>query len=333
MIREALFYSKIDDDRVHCRLCPAECHIRPGGRGICGSRFNDDGRLLTDNFGETVTLAIDPIEKKPLYHFFPASDIVSIGANGCNLSCRHCQNWEISQEKTRTFYIPLEKLPETAAQRGSIGVAYTYTEPVIWFEYILEAAPKIRDAGLVNVMVTNGYINPEPLRQLIPLIDAFNIDLKGMQPEFYRRICKAKLEPVLETIRQVAQSSAHLEVTYLIIPGLNDSDDDFHQLGRFLASVKKNIPLHLSAYHPNYKLDNPPTPRETMVRACEITDKYLTYVYAGNMQIEGRSDTCCPDCGNVLIQRVWYRIESAGIDDKGACRNCGRPADVVTSKT
>ncbi len=333
MIREALHYEKLEDDRVQCHLCPAECRLKPDRRGICQSRFNDAGRLMTENYGETVTVAIDPIEKKPLYHFLPGADIVSIGVNGCNLSCQNCQNWQISQEKAPTAYISPEELPRVGAQRGSVGVAYTYTEPMIWFEYLLDAAPRVREAGLVNVMVSNGYINPGPLRELLPLIDAFNIDLKGMRPEFYRRICKGKLEPVLEVIRIVGASPAHLEVTNLVIPELNDSDEDFHKLGEFLASVDKNIPLHLSAYHPDYQLDKPATSKQTLISACEIIDQYLNYIFIGNMQIEGRSDTRCPACGNTLVTRSWYQTKLTGVNKDRKCGKCGRAADIILNKT
>lgn len=329
MIREALYYEQLEGGRVHCRLCPAECRLKPGRRGICGSRFNSEGSLKTDNFGETVTVAVDPIEKKPLYHFHPTSSIVSIGPNGCNLSCRHCQNWNISQEKINTSFIAPEKLPETASQEGSIGIAYTYTEPIIWYEYILEAAPVIKEAGLVNVMVSNGYINPEPLHDILPLIDAFNIDLKGMRPEFYRRVCRGWLDPVLETIRIIAQSPSHLEVTYLVIPGLNDSDDDFRRLGEFLASVDTMIPLHLSAYHPSYKADSPPTPRETLIRAHKIVREFMPYVFVGNMEIKGCSNSYCPECGKIIIERSWYRVRLTGISPEGLCKKCGRKSDII----
>jgi pyruvate formate lyase activating enzyme len=332
MIKEALYYEKLEDNRVQCHLCPAECRLKPDRPGICRSRFNDAGRLMTNNYGETVTVAIDPIEKKPLYHFLPGTDIVSIGVNGCNLSCKNCQNWHISQEKAPTAYIAPEELPRVGAQRGSVGVAYTYTEPMIWFEYLLDAAPLVHEAGLVNVMVSNGYINPEPLGDLLPLTDAFNIDLKGMRPEFYRRICKGKLEPVLDVIRIIGASEVHLEVTNLVIPDLNDSDEDFHKLGEFLASVDKNIPVHLSAYHPDYKLDKPATSKQTLMRACEIIDQYMSYVYIGNMHIEGRADTHCPACGNTLVVRSWYQTRVTGLDD-GKCRQCGRAVDLILSKT
>ncbi len=332
MIHDALFYERLDDDVVLCRLCPADCRLKPAQRGICGSRYNDQGKLLTDNFGETVTFAVDPIEKKPLYHFHPGSAIASIGPNGCNLSCQNCQNWEISQEKTGTYYIDPGRLPALAARDGSIGIAYTYTEPIIWYEFILEAAPLIREAGLVNVMVTNGYIHPEPLLRLLPLIDAFNIDLKGMRPEFYRRICKGKLEPILEAIRLVAASPAHLELTNLVIPTLNDGDDDFHRLAEFVASVDPGIPVHLSAYMPRYQLDLPATPGNTLQRGHDILRTRLDHVFIGNMEIPGCSHTYCPHCRNVLIERSRYRIRLSGIDAAGRCSGCGAATGIIIGK-
>ena len=329
MIREALYYTRLSGGRVHCRLCPLECRLKPDRRGICRSRFNADGVLNTDNFGETVTIALDPIEKKPLYHFYPAGNIVSIGANGCNLDCRHCQNWHISQEKVTTRFIDPEKLPEIAAQQDSIGIAYTYTEPIIWYEYILEAAPLIKKSGMVNVMVSNGFINLEPLRELLPVIDAFNIDLKGMRPGFYRRVCHGRLEPVLEAIKTIARSSAHLEITNLVIPGLNDDDDDFHKMGQFLASVDPSIPLHLSAYHPSYKADNPPTSRDKLIRAHKIMRGYLSHVFVGNMEIKDCSNSYCSQCGQRLIEWSWYRVRLDGIDSSGSCGKCGHKSSIV----
>ncbi len=308
------------------------CNLKPGQYGTCGCRFNDNGVLKTENFGETVTIAIDPMEKKPLYHFLPTSQIVSIGLNGCNLSCRHCQNWQISQEKAPTTYIDPDDLAQVAGQQGSVGVAYTYTEPLIWFEYILEAAPRVHAAGLVNVAVSNGYINPEPLECLLPHLDAFNIDLKGMRPEFYRRICKGKLEPVLEVIGIVARSAAHLEVTNLVIPGLNDSEDDFHELCRFLGDLDEDIPLHFSAYHPSYQLNNPRTPAATLEKAHRIARRYLHHVFVGNMELEGCSHSYCRNCGQTLIERSWYQVEITGLDEFGRCSGCGIDSKIVMER-
>ncbi|MEZ5359020.1 MAG: AmmeMemoRadiSam system radical SAM enzyme [Candidatus Zixiibacteriota bacterium] len=333
MKHKASFSHSLSEEIVQCRLCPSNCRLTPGQRGLCHNRFNENGELFTENFGETVTIAIDPIEKKPLYHFLPASDIVSIGANGCNLFCKHCQNWQISQRRAPTTYIAPEDLPEVAGQKDSVGVAYTYTEPMIWYEYIMQAAPRIKDAGLVNVMVSNGYINPEPLKSLLPHIDAYNIDIKGMRPEFYRRVCKGKLEPVLETIRAIGASQAHMELTNLVITDLNDSDEDFHKLGEFIVSVDKNIPLHISAYYPTYELDNPATSTETLLRAYNILKDYLTYVFVGNRNLPGCSDSTCPSCNAALIRRVGYQIRVVGLNDNGTCSECGAVTGIVTKSS
>lgn len=331
MIREALYYNSVGEaggGSVQCHLCPANCRLKPDQRGLCHSRYNDGGRLMTDNFGQTVTIALDPIEKKPLYHFWPTRNIISIGANGCNLSCRHCQNWEISQETVPTRYIACEDLPEIASRDGSIGVAYTYTEPLIWFEYIMEAAPLVRRSGMVNVMVSNGYINLEPLEEILPLIDAFNIDLKGMNPDFYKKVCGGRLEPVLEVIERIARSQAHLELTNLIIPGVNDSDDDIDQLVEFVAGVGEDIPLHFSAYHPSYKTDLPSTSQEILLKAHKAASQRLNYVFIGNMEIEGYSNSYCKGCKNVLIERTGYAVSVVGMDLKGKCSSCGEETHI-----
>ena len=328
MLKEAAFYQSISDDKLQCRLCPAECKLAEGQVGICGCRFNKQGKLYTDNYGEAVTLAVDPIEKKPLYHFYPTANIESPGPNGCNLGCLHCQNWTISQSKTHTTYIEPATLVEAARKYGSIGVAFTYTEPIIWYEYIMDTAPLLHEAGYKVVLVTNGYINAEPLSHLLEHIDAANIDLKGMQPEFYRKICKGELEPVLETIRTVADSHVHLELTNLLIPGKNDSDEDITRLVEFVASISDEIPLHLSAYHPQYKLNIEATPADTMLRAFSIAQSKLKYVFLGNIALTDGSDSICAACGNTLIRRSGYRTEIVGLDGS-KCSNCGAETGIV----
>jgi pyruvate formate lyase activating enzyme len=328
MIHEASYGELLADGVVRCRLCPAKCRIKPGLAGICRSRLNLDGRLVTDNYGELVTMAVDPIEKKPLYHFYPGSRILSIGANCCNLACRHCQNWTISQEKNRTSYCSPERLAALAVDHATLGVAFTYTEPMVWFEYIRDAAPLLRQAGQKVVLVSNGYINAEPLAELAPLIDAANIDLKGIRPEFYRRVCKGKIEPILHTIRYLFTCGIHLELTNLIIPGENDSEQDLADLIDFVASVSPQIPLHFSAYHPDYKMAVPATPATTLQRAYEMASDRLQYVFVGNLYLPGTGNSYCPACRTLLIERTLGRTGMAGITD-GKCSRCGTQTGII----
>ncbi len=329
MKTDALYFQKFENDnKVKCLLCPAECLLTEGKVGICGSRFNENGRLITDNFGELVSACYDPIEKKPLYHFYPGSSIFSTGANGCNFGCSNCQNWEISQGKVRTQYVAPEELIKLARDKNSIGVAYTYTEPLIWFEYIVSAGRLIREAGLKNVLVTNGYINEKPLDDLLPIIDAANIDLKSMDSKVYKKVCKAKLEPVLKNIKTFYDSGVHLEITNLLITGLNDADDDIEKITDFIASISKSIPTHFSAYYPTYKMDRPATSPERMLRAYEIAITKLDYVYLGNINIQGKSDTLCPECGTVLISRLGYRTDISGLNNRH-CANCGKKINIL----
>ncbi|HUV30125.1 MAG TPA: AmmeMemoRadiSam system radical SAM enzyme [Acidobacteriota bacterium] len=313
MLKAAAYFDKLDDGKVMCRLCPADCRLSEGQRGICRSRFNQGGELVTDNYGELVTLAVDPIEKKPLYHFYPGSMILSTGPNCCNLGCMHCQNWTISQKAAATVYFSPDRLLETTLSHDSIGVAFTYTEPMVWFEYLLDTAPLLRDEGLKVVLVTNGYINPEPLQELLPLVDAMNIDLKSMRERFYRHICKGRLAPVLENIRRVAQSGTHLEITNLIIPGENDSQEDLTDLIEFVASISDMIPVHFSAYRPDYKLDHASTPPETLLRAAKLAASRLKYVYLGNVWLREGTDTVCPQCGSLLVERSGFRATVIGL--------------------
>ena len=328
MIKEAEYYEVLSGGRVRCTLCPADCKLTEGKTGICGCRYNQGGRLVTDNYGELVTMAVDPIEKKPLYHFYPGSDIISTGPNGCNLACVHCQNWTISQTKVPTTYVSPEDLVRAARRKGSIGVAFTYTEPLIWFEYLMDAAPLLHEEGMKVVLVSNGYINPEPLSRLLEHIDAANIDLKGMTREFYLKMCKGRIEPVLSTIRTLAVAKTHLELTNLIIPTKNDSDQDIHALVDFVASLSPMIPLHLSAYHPSYKLDISATGADTLLRAKKIADEKLRYVFVGNISLADASDSICPNCGHVLIRRTGYSTSVVGVS-RGRCADCGFDTGIV----
>ncbi len=322
---EASYYESLGDGKVKCVLCPNFCIISDGKKGICRVRTNRKGVLYADSYGEVISLSIDPVEKKPLYHFHPSSQILSTGPNGCNFSCGFCQNSEISQSEAFTRSVPPDELAELASKDGSIGVAYTYTEPFIWFEYIRDAGKLVHERGLVNVLVTNGYVNEEPLRELLPLVDAMNVDIKSIKPEFYSKVCGGKLEDVLRTV-EIAAKSCHIELTNLIITNYNDTEDDFEKLTDWVYSVNPSIPLHFSRYFPHYKFTEPQTPVETLKRAYKIAKSKLKYVYVGNIALENTSDTFCTECGNTLVTRSFYHIKPNGIKN-GKCKSCGSPVD------
>jgi pyruvate formate lyase activating enzyme len=325
---EAKFYEKRDNHSVKCVLCPVSCVIRRSKDGICSIRTNINGVLYATGYGNTIALSIDPIEKKPLYHFKPGSDIVSIGPNGCNLSCGFCQNWSISQEKAPTRYVSPEELVEYTRSRNSVGVAYTYTEPLIWYEYIYDTARLLREVGLATVVVSNGYINEEPAREIFRYIDAANFDLKSMKPEFYRKTCKGKLENVQRAIEIAHEIGVHVEITNLLIPGHNDSDKEINELVNWISDLDPAIVLHISRYFPNYKFDNNPTPPERLQFAYDTAKKKLRHVYTGNIAGVGDSDTRCYNCGAVLVRRKFYDVDIVGLEGN-KCASCGAISDIV----
>jgi pyruvate formate lyase activating enzyme len=327
MEREALYYKKLGDNRVKCGLCPHRCTIDVGKTGICGVRKNRDGTLYTQIYGELSSVAMDPIEKKPLYHFCPGSSILSVGTVGCSFRCGFCQNYHISQNpEYPTEYYTSEDIVTIARQKRSIGIAYTYSEPLIWYEWVIDTCRLVRDAGLKNVFVTNGYINPEPLSELLQYADAFNIDLKSFSDEFYRKTIGGKLQPVLDTIEEISKRvEIVLEVTTLIIPGYNDSNEEMERLTDWLASLSPDIPYHLSAYYPMYKFTAPATQLSTLQRLQEIAGKKLHYVYLGN--VRGESSSYCANCGSLLVQRFGYSVKIVNYND-GVCTSCGRPVPI-----
>jgi len=328
MKKEALYYDNLESGKVKCRLCPHNCTIEEGKFGICKTRTAQGCKLYTTIYGEVSAIAMDPIEKKPLYHFFPGSSILSIGTVGCSFKCQFCQNYHISQNPNypTDFYSP-EEIAELALNKSSIGVAYTYSEPLIWYEYVYDTGIEARKRGLKNVFVTNGYINQEPLLELLKYADAFNIDLKSFNKDFYRKIIGGKLEPVLETIKEISRHpEIDLEVTTLVIPGYNDSDKEMEEITDFLASLNKDIPYHLSAYYPAYKFKAPPTPVETLERLKEIAERKLNYVYLGN--VAEPTNTYCPECGALLIERHGYY--TGIVDLKGdKCGKCGAKIPII----
>jgi len=283
-VEKARFWKKTDGGKVRCELCPNFCIITPGKRGSCGVRINKDGELYSDIYGQLTSLSLDPIEKKPLYHYHPAEFILSVGTKGCNFHCGFCQNWTISQDSSAsTSFISPKELINRAKEAESFGIAYTYNEPFIWYEFVYDTAKLAKANKLENVLVTNGYVNQEPLDEILPLIGAMNIDIKSMSDEFYRNICKGKLRPILETA-QKAKKKCHVEITNLIIPTLNDSEKDFKNLTNWIAlNLGEDTPLHFSRYFPCYKFDVPSTPIATLKTAERIAKSRLKHVYLGNV--------------------------------------------------
>ena len=328
LLKEALFYQKLDNKIVQCHICPRNCVIPPGKRGFCGVRENRNGALYALSYGKLVAVHIDPIEKKPLFHFLPSTTAFSLATAGCNLKCKFCQNWEISQglpEEIDYNYIEPADLVRKVKESGSPTIAYTYTEPTIFYEYMLETAKLAKEQGIKNIMHSNGYINAEPLRQLAKYLDAANIDLKGFTNDFYAQLSEGTLEPVLNSLKILKQEGVHLEITNLILPGYND---DAETIRRMCLWIKENLgedtPLHFSRFFPLYKLLSlSPTPVETLEKARQIAlDCGLQYVYIGNLAGHPAENTYCPKCKKAVIERRGYFILQNNIEN-GKCKFCG----------
>jgi pyruvate formate lyase activating enzyme len=325
-MKEALIYQKLERSKVKCNLCNHRCVISPEKKGTCRVRENRDGVLYTLVYGRTVTNNIDPIEKKPLFHFYPGSKSYSMATVGCNFRCLHCQNWQISQLKDGEIvgeeFTP-EEIVEEAVGSGCEAIAYTYTEPTILYEYAFDTAKIARKKGLKNIFITNGYISKEALRNISLYLDAANIDLKSMKDSFYRKVCGAKLQPVLDNIRLYYKLGIWVEVTTLVIPGYNDSAEELEEIARFIRNIDKSIPWHVSRFFPAYKLMNvPTTPLETLRKAVEIGKEVgLEYIYQGNVG-EGEN-TFCPNCGELLIKRTDFNTMNNRVKN-GSCPYCGR---------
>jgi pyruvate formate lyase activating enzyme len=331
LAKEAMFYEQNTPERLKCLLCPHHCRLREGQEGLCRVRVNQEGQLITLNYAEVASLALDPIEKKPLYHFYPGSLILSAGTFGCNLSCAFCQNYSLAHEKPPTKTIAASTLVEIARQvetEGSVGLAFTYNEPSIWYEYVREVAEGLKEHGLQVVLVTNGFIESKPLQEILPFVDAMNIDVKSFNNDFYRQHCRGKLQPVLNTVEKAA-TATHVEVTTLLIPGENDEAEEISSLARWLASLNKSIPLHLSRYHPAYKFNHSATPVKSLQVARELAQEHLNFVYLGNIPGEGNT-TNCLNCGEVLVKRSVYQVEVKALKD-GHCQHCGSKIDYIVT--
>lgn len=333
-MKKAEFFQTREDGKVQCNLCPNACIIAPGSRGVCRVRENRDGVLYSLNYGKVTSLGLDPVEKKPLFHFNPGGLLLSIGTFGCNFSCEFCQNWQISQAQPEyTALEPDEIVRICLNQRKrypeTVGIAYTYNEPAVFFEFVRDCAEKAKQEGLANVLVTNGFWSRQALKEILPLVDALNIDVKAYKEDFYKRVVHGRLEPVLNAVEE-AQKVAWVEVTYLVIPGENDDPRDVKALSAWLSKLNPSIPMHLSRYFPAYRMKNPPTPEKTLENLREAALENLNYVYIGNAWKKGYADTLCPDCKEVLLERGLLELEASHVKD-GKCPRCGRPLDIKGS--
>ena len=327
-MKEAMFYSPLEGEKVQCYLCNHRCVISPSQRGICGVRENRGGKLFSLIFGRTISMNVDPIEKKPLFHFLPGSTSFSIATVGCNFRCLQCQNHEISQmprdgKRIDGSLVPPSKIVSLAKEYRCRSISYTYTEPTIYFEYAYETAVLASREGIKNIFVTNGYMTEEALKTIQPYLDGANVDLKGFQEKFYKEVCGARLEPVLENLRLMRELGIWVEITTLVIPTLNDSEEECEKIAQFILSLGAEVPWHLSAFYPTYKmLHLPRTPATTLHRAREIGIKTgLRYVYCGNIPGQEGEDTFCPQCGQSVIERVGFRVARNDVV-KGECRHC-----------
>lgn len=323
-----MYYKKDENNNIICQLCPHNCRIKKGSKGICGSRENISGELESINYAEISSFGLDPIEKKPLFHYKPGSYIASVGSFGCNFDCGFCQNYEISRNIPETKNLMPEELVQFAASKkkdGNIGLAFTYNEPSIWYEYVLESAEGCQSNNMDVILVTNGYINKEPLKNIMPYINAMNIDLKAFNNEFYSNICKGDLKKIMDTI-EYANNFCHVEIATLLIGGYNDNNGEIRELAKWLASINPDIPLHLSRYHPAYRFTIPPTPVESIFDCMKTAKEYLRYVYIGNVS-NISNDTYCYKCGDKLIERADYEVKINMKTDK--CPNCGANINVV----
>ena len=328
MMKTAQYYRQLDDLAVECRLCPQYCAIKNHKTGTCGVRHNETGTLFTDNYGICSAIQPDPIEKKPLYHFYPGTRILSVGSIGCNLHCNFCQNHQIARATRRSHPDGAIYEPEALVRMAmdipqNLGLAFTYNEPTVFFEFMHDSAVISKSRGMQNVMVSNGYINREPLTELLPVMDAFNIDLKAFTDAFYKQMTGSELSPVLKTLKAIRKSGRHLEITFLLIPGKNDDLPDYKWMLEWIAGeLGRESILHISRYFPAYKSKIPPTPLKSMRTFFEMAGKYLDYVYLGNIAGSDSQNTICPQCGKIVISREGYRVRKHGIDQNGKCTYC-----------
>jgi pyruvate formate lyase activating enzyme len=327
----ARYWHALPDGRIQCDLCPRECRLRDGQRGFCFVRMREGDQLVLATYGRSSGFCIDPIEKKPLNHFYPGSSVFSFGTAGCNLGCKFCQNWDISKSREMDRLMDQaspERIAEVAAGTGCRSVAFTYNDPVIFLEYAVDVAEACHDRGLQTVAVTAGYVHPEPRRELFAVMDAANVDLKGFDDDFYLHLTGGHLRPVLDTLVHLRhETDTWFELTTLLIPGQNDSDEELRAMCRWVRSeLGPDVPHHFTAFHPDHRMrDTPPTPVSTLVRARDIArGEGLNYVYTGNVDHRESEVTTCTGCGTELIERDRYEILAYRLDEAGRCRACGK---------
>ncbi|KAA1191951.1 AmmeMemoRadiSam system radical SAM enzyme [Pseudohalioglobus sediminis] len=324
------YWHQLDDGQVQCDLCPRHCHLQEGQRGLCYVRQRLDGQVKLVSYGRSTGFCVDPIEKKPLNHFYPGSGVLSFGTAGCNLACKFCQNWDTTKSREMDILADAaspEQLARAARDAGCRSVAFTYNDPIIFMEYAVDVAAACRELDIRTVAVTAGYIDPEPRADFFSAIDAANVDLKAFTDRFYYKICGAHLNPVLETLEYIHhETDTWLELTTLLIPGENDSDAELEQMTRWVVErLGPDVPMHFTAFHPDWKMrDHQRTPAATLGRARRIAlDTGVRHAYTGNVRDPEGGSTYCHQCGELLIERDWHRIGGWGLDTKGCCANCG----------
>ena len=333
---EAKYYKKLEHKEIECELCPRKCRVGDRERGYCGCRENQEGTYYTLVHSYACSFNVDPIEKKPLFHFMPGTKAFSIATAGCNMNCKFCQNWEISQvrpEQVRSIYLPPEDIVEYARQSGSRSIAYTYSEPIVFYEYMLDAAMAGREKGIKSVVITAGYINHDPWMELIREVDAIKVDFKAFTEKFYEEICHAKLKPVMDALVDLSKSGKWYELVYLVVPTLNDDMKNIREMCKWMvADLGRDVPLHFSRFHPMYLLKNlPPTPVSSLERAREIAlEEGMNFVYVGNVPRHQGEHTYCPNCKEVVIGRIGYTITRMNLKN-GKCKFCGKPIPGVWS--
>jgi len=337
-LHEAMLYEKLDGQKVRCCLCGHECTIAAGKYGLCRVRQNVAGALKTHSYGALVAMNVDPIEKKPLFHFLPGSTSLSIATAGCNFQCEFCQNWQISQSpRDGSAAGGQEVIPSqvvsAAVSHNCQSISYTYTEPTIFFEMAYDTAKLAHEQGLLNCFVSNGFMTPLAVKTIAPYLDAINVDLKAFRDETYRKIMKASLEPVLRCLKALVAAGVWVEVTTLVVPGMNDSADELRRIAEFISSeLSPAVPWHVSRFHGDYKMTSAPTtPIETLMLACSVgREEGLKYVYCGNVPGEGDESTRCPSCGEMLISRMGFHVRANHLRD-GACYRCGEKLEGIWS--